>query len=245
VAVESDLSRLTALFRRHQHLKYVVASAVLVALVIVVILFSWRSDNRKTAAAAATQEPKVEVAATVDEGEPAQPEESESPTTRNVGHRARSASRGPGKRSASARAGSPARKATAVGDDPFEEASANTRERAAPVEAPSARRGRPGAAGGGSISQSQISEVVRNRDNQTGLKTCYERALKRDGRLRTGRLDITVSIGESGTVQSVQVHGSADFMLIEGCIKNAIRHWRFPSNGEEYATSFPLILQGG
>jgi outer membrane biosynthesis protein TonB len=63
--------------------------------------------------------------------------------------------------------------------------------------------------------------------------------------LRTGRLDITVSIGESGTVQRVQVHGPADFMIIEDCIKSAIRHWRFPANAEEYATSFPLILQGG
>jgi hypothetical protein len=54
-----------------------------------------------------------------------------------------------------------------------------------------------------------------------------------------------VSIGPMGTVQRVQVHGTADFMIIETCLKEAIRHWRFPANNEEYATSFPLILQGG
>jgi outer membrane biosynthesis protein TonB len=90
----------------------------------------------------------------------------------------------------------------------------------------------------------QIAEVVRNKEHQNGLKTCYERAAKRDGRLRTGRLDITVSVGASGTVQRVQVHGPADFLIIDDCIKDAIRHWRFPASTEEYGTSFPLILQG-
>jgi len=86
---------------------------------------------------------------------------------------------------------------------------------------------------------------VRNKENQAGFKTCYDRALKRDGRLRTGRLDITVSVGATGVVRDVKVHGPSDFLLIEGCIKNAIHHWHFPANVEEYATSFPLILQGG
>lgn len=62
--------------------------------------------------------------------------------------------------------------------------------------------------------------------------------------MREGRLDITVSIGATGVVQQVQVHGPSDFLLIDSCIKNAIRHWRFPANVEEYAMSFPLILQG-
>jgi hypothetical protein len=94
--------------------------------------------------------------------------------------------------------------------------------------------------------QSQISELVRNKENQAGIESCYERAAKRDGRMRAGRrLDITVSIGASGVVQQVQVHGPSDFLLIDSCIKNAIRHWRFPANVEEYAMSFPLILQGG
>jgi predicted Zn finger-like uncharacterized protein len=241
----SDLSKLANFAVRHRHLKYVAASGVVVVLVILVILFSWRGDSRKTVAAVVEKiERPAPAAATVNEEEPA-PHQEASPTERSVGHKGRSTPRGYSKHPASARGASRGRKAAAVGDDPFEGPPADTRERAAPVAAAGARRGRSGSSGGGAISQAQISEVVRNRDNQSGIKTCYERALKHDGRLRTGRLDITVSIGESGTVQSVQVHGSADFMQIEGCIKNAIRHWRFPSNGEEYATSFPLILQGG
>ncbi len=95
------------------------------------------------------------------------------------------------------------------------------------------------------VSQSQLGEFVRSKENQAGIKTCYERALKRDSRLRTGRLDITVSVGATGVVQNVQVHGPSDFLIIQDCIKSAIRHWHFPANMEEYATSFPFIMQGG
>ena len=95
------------------------------------------------------------------------------------------------------------------------------------------------------VSQSQLGEFVRSKENQAGIRTCYERALKRDSRLRTGRLDITVSVGASGIVQNVQVHGPSDFLIIQDCIKNAVRHWHFPANVDEYGTSFPLIMQGG
>jgi hypothetical protein len=33
--------------------------------------------------------------------------------------------------------------------------------------------------------------------------------------------------------------------MVEPCIKNAVKHWAFPPNSEEYATNFPLIMQGG
>jgi outer membrane biosynthesis protein TonB len=134
-----------------------------------------------------------------------------------------------------------------VGNDPFEGpyASSRTPERPVPVQLPGQARGArpPGLVK--EISQSQIAAVVHSKENQAGVKTCYERALRRDGRLRTGRLDITVSIGEGGTVQRVQVHGPSDFLIIDSCLKTAIRHWHFPANAEDYATSFPLILQGG
>jgi hypothetical protein len=162
----------------------------------------------------------------------------------------RTTARRASKRSAIGRSAGRSGKAAAVGEDPFEGPSPSSRrpERPVPVQVPSqSRASRPGSpvAAAREVSQAQIGAFVRNKENQDNLKMCYDRALKRDERLRTGRLDITVSVGATGVVQGVQVHGPSDFMIIEGCIKNAIRHWHFPANAEDYATTFPLILQGG
>jgi hypothetical protein len=245
VHAEAGLSKLTGLAglaQRHRHLKYVVAVGVVVILIILVILVSWRGETAKSAlpplapaASATAAPPSVEAEA------PPRVEDVVAPKAASKG---RPAARGASKRPSPHSVKSSGKGAT-VGEDPFEAppASAHVTERRVPVQMPSQSRGSPTA--GKEVSQAQIGAVVRSKDNQAGLKTCYERALRRDGRLRTARLDITVSIGEGGTVQRVQVHGPTDFLIIDSCLKNAIRHWRFPANAEEYATSFPLILQGG
>jgi hypothetical protein len=56
---------------------------------------------------------------------------------------------------------------------------------------------------------------------------------------------VTVSIGTSGAVQRVVINAPPSFIMVEPCIKNAVKHWAFPPNSEEYATNFPLIMQGG
>ena len=241
----SRSSDLAILAHRHRHLKYVVAASVVVVLVILVILLSWRAESGKTSASA--QQPAGPVPEAPSPGEAEPPPHDENTGGPAGRPKERAAARVAPKRSRSA--GIRGRRA-AVGEDPFEgpPSSSGVAERPAPVERPGQpRRSRSGPSGeeDRGVSQAQISEVVRNKENQAGLKTCYERALKRDGRLRTGRLDVTVSVGQNGGVQRVQVHGPSDFMIIDDCIKNAIRHWRFPASAEEYATSFPLILQGG
>ena len=95
------------------------------------------------------------------------------------------------------------------------------------------------------VSQGEISAVVRSKDNQAALRTCYERALKMDNHLTSGRMDITVSIAPSGVVQRVVVNAPAAFIMVEPCVKTAVRRWVFPPSSEDYATNFPLILQGG
>ena len=95
------------------------------------------------------------------------------------------------------------------------------------------------------VSQSQISSVVRNKANQSALKSCYERALKMDNHLTSGRIDVTVSIGTSGAVQRVVINAPSSFILVEPCIKSAVKRWVFPPSVEEYGTNFPLIMQGG
>ncbi len=244
---QSGLSKLAALTRRHRHLKYAMAASAVVVLVILVILASWKADSGKAATAVSQPPVHAPQVAPVVEVEPLpQGENSAAPGAEPKGRTAPRAARRP---AAVHSAGSSA-KAAAADDDPFEGPSpaSHSTERPAPVVAPDqSRRSHSGPSGGAvrEVSQSQISEVVRNKENQAGLKTCYERALKRDSRLRAGRLDITVSIGVSGVVQGVQVHGPSDFLIIEDCIKNAVRHWHFPANVDEYGTSFPLIMQGG
>jgi outer membrane biosynthesis protein TonB len=95
------------------------------------------------------------------------------------------------------------------------------------------------------VSREQISAVVRNKANMAALRSCYERALKMDNQLTRGRVDVTVSIGTSGTVQRVVTKAPSSFGLVEPCIKGAVKRWVFPPSPEEYATNFPLILQGG
>jgi outer membrane biosynthesis protein TonB len=240
----SKLTGLAALVHRHRHLKYVVAATVVVVLVILVILLSWRGEGARVVPAVQERAARAPEVPTLDEvATPPKADTTAEPEAARKGRTAaRVASRRPGRHAV------PAAKAAVVGEDPFEgpSPSSHRAERPiVPVEAPGQSH-RSGSSGGEAkvVSQAQIAEVVRNKEHQSGLKTCYERALRRDGRLRTGRLDITVSVGESGTVQRVQVHGPTDFLIIDGCIKDAIRHWRFPANPEEYATSFPLILQG-
>ena len=95
------------------------------------------------------------------------------------------------------------------------------------------------------MSQDQISAVVRSKVNQASLKACYDRALKMDNRLTSGRIDVTVSISTSGAVEKVMVNAPSSFFMVEPCIKLAVRRWSFPPNTEEYGTNFPLIMQGG
>jgi outer membrane biosynthesis protein TonB len=246
-AAPSGLARLAALFQRHGHLKYVVAAMFLVNLVILVIVLSWRGEGAKPVPSVherAARAPEVPSVEPVEETPPRE----DTTIEPEAGHRGRTARVAP-KRRAAVRPAVRSGKAAVAGEDPFEGPNPSSRraERPiVPVEADQSRRSRSGPAGAEvkTVSQLQIAEVVRNKEHQNGLKTCYERAAKRDGRLRSGRLDITVSVGVSGTVQRVQVHGPADFLIIDDCIKDAIRHWRFPASTEEYGTSFPLILQG-
>jgi outer membrane biosynthesis protein TonB len=251
----SKLTGLAALVHKHRHLKYVAAAGVLVVLVIAVILLSWQGENGKGVSKVAEIEKKARAAALAADPVPVPAKESALAVAPSVdpepskphASAAAHASKRVSRPAVPTPTPAPAQNAKAAPvEDPFAPPAGMTRSAEKPIplaalqgtRASVANEPRP-------VSQAQISEVVRKKENQAGLKTCYERALKRDGRLRTGRLDITVSIGAMGTVQRVQVNGAADFMVIDKCLKEAIRHWRFPASSEEYATSVPLILQGG
>jgi len=104
---------------------------------------------------------------------------------------------------------------------------------------------RPGggaSASGDGPTEGMIIAVVKK--NQATIKTCYERALKRDDRLRSGRIDVSAELGASGIVKSVSLSAPPEFATVEACIKTAVRRWAFPSAPHEYRADFPLIMQG-
>jgi predicted Zn finger-like uncharacterized protein len=109
-----------------------------------------------------------------------------------------------------------------------------------PREAPAINRGSAG--GGGQVSQQAIMAVVTQ--NRRSLNLCYDRVLKHDSSLKSGRVVTHVKIGISGSVTGVSVpdpqySGSE----IGQCIAQTIKRWHFPSADAEYETEFPIILQ--
>jgi hypothetical protein len=88
----------------------------------------------------------------------------------------------------------------------------------------------------------QVSAVVHNPDNQAGVRTCYERALKSVGHATGGRVDVNVLVGPSGAVRRVALEAPPRLAMLGPCIRRVISHWAFPSNPVEYGTQFPLVL---
>jgi predicted Zn finger-like uncharacterized protein len=114
----------------------------------------------------------------------------------------------------------------------------NVTEHGAKSSAPS-----DSARGGGSqVSQQAIMAVVTQ--NRRSLNLCYDRVLKHDASLKSGRVVTHVKIGISGSVTGVSVpdpqYANSE---IGQCIAQTIRHWHFPSADSEYETEFPIILQ--
>jgi hypothetical protein len=112
-------------------------------------------------------------------------------------------------------------------------------EHAAGKGMPSAGEGK---GAGGAVSQQAIMGVVTQ--NRRSLNLCYDRVLKHDSSLKSGRVVTHVRIGISGTVTGVSVpdpqYANSE---IGQCIAQTIRHWHFPAADAEYETEFPIILQ--
>ena len=95
----------------------------------------------------------------------------------------------------------------------------------------------------GQVSQGAIIAVVNS--NKRMLSLCYERALKHDTSLRSGRVPIQVTVGMSGRVQSVTIpvaqYSSSE---LGQCFVQSVKRWGFPASDASYTTEFPFILQG-
>ncbi|HEY0714037.1 MAG TPA: AgmX/PglI C-terminal domain-containing protein, partial [Polyangia bacterium] len=81
------------------------------------------------------------------------------------------------------------------------------------------------------------------RKNQSGVRMCYERALKRDARLSHLRLDVRLNVTAAGVVDRVSLAGLPDGTMLSNCIQNTIRTWKFSPVAGGYETTFSLHLQ--
>jgi len=221
-------------------MKYLLAAGIIVVLVLLIALVSFRMDSHKVPVEPELPQAKAVVEPTVVVEEPKPTESEPQPVVAAVDERPTPTPRGGGKRGAG-------KTVKQVGPAPMPSPPSRSPERPVP-----SLSGRPGTDSrpnpfdeSKAVSQAQIGAVVRNKVNQAALKACYERALKMDNHLTSGRIDVTVSIGMSGIVQHVVVNAPSSFILVEPCIKTAVRRWVFPPSSEEYATNFPLIMQGG
>jgi predicted Zn finger-like uncharacterized protein len=239
-------SRMAELFERQTGLKYVAAALALVVLVLLLVLVILRGDAVKVRELNKDSE-KGEPAKSEEVAQPeevAKPEEPAPPPIKPTVATVEEPRSGGGTRSgASSGARGSSARPRATGERPATpKQPSRPPGRLSPADVP---RPNPFAEKGSIVSQGQISAVVRSSANQAGLRACYERALKLDNNLTSGRMDVTVSIWASGTVQRVVVNAPSSLMLIEPCIKAAVKRWRFPPSSEDYGTNFPLILQGG
>jgi predicted Zn finger-like uncharacterized protein len=233
-----------AIFQRQPGLKYVVAVLAIVALIILlglVILRGGERDTRSESAAPATSEPPAPVPAEpvapprAEETKPVVPAEPPAPTPPPPEEKPAPTVARPSGKSTSGKSGRRGGRA----------AERRAKEKAS-ATLPRLAGARPNPFDDTkSVSQSKITAVVRNPANQAGLKSCYERALKMDNHLTSGRIDVTVSVNATGSVQRVVINAPSSFIMVEPCIKSAVKRWVFPASTEDYATSFPLIMQGG
>ncbi|HJL42359.1 MAG TPA: AgmX/PglI C-terminal domain-containing protein [Myxococcales bacterium LLY-WYZ-16_1] len=92
----------------------------------------------------------------------------------------------------------------------------------------------------GELSQAKIQRVMKR--NMRAIRSCYERALKRDPDLK-GKLILDFEILENGRTSGVMFGGSLRSKAVHSCIERRARRWRFPRpRGGSVFVSIPIVL---
>lgn len=91
----------------------------------------------------------------------------------------------------------------------------------------------------GSMDADALRRVIRRK--QSGIKACYNNALKRNPKL-AGKLILRFEIDESGRVQNSSFGGTLNSKEVESCVRRRMRSWRFPRTGEINFVEIPFVL---
>jgi hypothetical protein len=94
----------------------------------------------------------------------------------------------------------------------------------------------------GQVDASQLRREMKTRLG--ALRTCYERALKRNPAL-AGKLLLRFTILPAGTVMGVEVDSdSLNDADMAQCVRQSVAAWRFPApNGGSVEVAFPFVFQ--
>lgn len=98
-----------------------------------------------------------------------------------------------------------------------------------------------GTGSGEGLNADQIRTVVARE--QRGLQACWEVAIRGLRTVPTTRMDVDVTIGQSGSVTQATARGVSVGNLSD-CLERNVRRWRFPASGDTSRTSFPVVFQG-
>jgi hypothetical protein len=90
--------------------------------------------------------------------------------------------------------------------------------------------------------QEALAKVVAQ--SQTAYKSCIDAALRKNPKLRDGKLLVTATVGSSGKVKKVSLdREDLDNTIVGNCIKARTRRLVFPSfSGDEIDVEIPLVL---
>ncbi len=95
----------------------------------------------------------------------------------------------------------------------------------------------------GTLKASAVARVLRR--GMRALKSCYQRALKRNPKL-SGKITVILTIGSTGKVSRVEIDkDSVGDSAVTSCIKSFSKRWRFPppDDGDSVEVSFSVGFQ--
>lgn len=92
----------------------------------------------------------------------------------------------------------------------------------------------------GELSQSQIAAVMRRK--LKAIRSCYERALKRDRSLK-GKVVIRFEIMENGRTSNIEFDDRMGSSAVVSCIRTRAKSWRFPRpDGGSVFVAYPIVF---
>jgi hypothetical protein len=80
------------------------------------------------------------------------------------------------------------------------------------------------------------------RRYSASIRVCYDRTGRRAPSMVARRANVVVELAAGGRVRSVTVHAGGD-REIEGCIRRAVRGWRFSSSLKAQRVEFPIVFR--
>lgn len=102
-----------------------------------------------------------------------------------------------------------------------------------------------GSVSGNGLTRAAIARIVRIR--RGAIKYCYERVLRVNPAVGSGKITVAFKIGPNGHVISARVAASslAGGAAVGACVTSAIRRWSFPKSDGYSLVRYPFLFSSG